>query len=101
MSLVRVHEVGVVEDRVLRVAFSDGLVRELDFSSCREGVFASLSDDELFEAVAVDPVAGTVSFPGGIDFDPDVLHGDAVAASPQQPVLVREYRLERSARAVR
>lgn len=97
MSLVRVREVEVVAGRVLRIAFSDGLVRELDFVSCREGVFASLSDDEVFDAVAVDPVAGTVSFPGGIDFDPDVLHGDAGAASTQQPVLVCEYRLERSA----
>ena len=97
MPLVRVHDVEVVGGRVLRVAFSDGLVRELDFASCREGLFASLGDDEVFEAVAVDPVAGTVSFPGGIDLDPDVLHGDAVAASPQQPVLVREYRRERSA----
>lgn len=97
MSLVRVHEVEVIAARVLRVGFSDGLVRELDFMSCQKGLFASLNDDEVFDAVAVDPVAGTVSFPGGIDFDPDVLHGDAVAASPQQPVLVREYRLEHSA----
>jgi hypothetical protein len=90
MSLVRVTEVGVVGARVLRVVFSDGLVRELDFAGCREGLFASLRDDEVFRAVVVDPVAGTVSFPGGIDFDPDVLHGDATAASPQHPVLVRQ-----------
>ena len=96
MSLVRVREVGVVGARVLRVVFSDGLVRELDFAACREGVFASLGDDDVFRAAAVDPVAGTVAFPGGIDFDPDVLHGDVAAASPQHPVLVRQYRLEHS-----
>ena len=50
----------------------------------------------LTGVIDVDPVAGTVSFPGGIDFDPDVLHGDAVAAGPQQPVLVHQYRLEHS-----
>ena len=96
MSLVRVREVDVVAARVLRVAFADGLVREIDFAPCREGLFAPLQDDEVFHAVVVDPVAGTVSFPGGIDFDPDVLHGDAVAASPQQPVLVHQYWLEHS-----
>ncbi len=95
VSLVRVREVVIIGTRVLRVVFSDGLVRELDFASCEEGVFTALSDDAVFGSVAVDPVAGTVSFPGGIDFDPDVLHGDAPAASPeQQPVVVRQYRLE-------
>ena len=97
MSLVRVREVGVLGARVLRVVFSDGLVRELDFAPCRGGAFASLGDDEVFRAVAVDPIAGTVAFPGGIDFDPDALHGDVSAASPQHPALVRQYRLEHSA----
>lgn len=97
MSLVRVREVRVVRDRVVRVVFTDGLVRELDFAACRDGLFVSLLDDAVFNAVAVDPIAGTVSFPGGIDFDPDVLHGDAVAASSSGPVLVRQYRLEHSA----
>lgn len=98
MVSVRVCEVSVVGARLLRVVFSDGLVRELDFAGCREGLFSVLDDDEVFAAVRVDEVAGTVVFPGDIDFDPDVLHGDAAAASPhQQPVLVRQYRVERSA----
>jgi hypothetical protein len=29
-----------------------------------------------FASVAVDPVAGTVAWPNGIDLDPDTLHGD-------------------------
>ena len=97
MPLVRVREAEVLAARVLRIVFSDGLVREFDFAPCRDGLFASFRDDEVFGAVVVDPVAGTVSFPGGIDFDPDVLHGDATPAAQQAPVLVREYRLERSA----
>lgn len=97
VALVRVREAGVVQARVLRIVFSDGVVRELDFAPCQDGLFALLRDDEVFRAVAVDPVAGTVSFPGGIDFDTDVLRGDAEAASPQQPVLVRQYRIEHSA----
>ncbi|MCP4100610.1 MAG: hypothetical protein GY750_04185 [Lentisphaerae bacterium] len=58
------------------------------------GVLAALDDDQMFEAVSVDGVAGTVCFPGGIDFDPDVLHGDASPASSLQSSLVRDYRLE-------
>ncbi|MFN3218503.1 MAG: DUF2442 domain-containing protein [Acidimicrobiales bacterium] len=96
MALVRVREVDVIGKRVLRVVFSDGLVRELDFAPCTAGVFRALLDDATFNAVAVDGVAGTIGFPGGIDFDPDVLHGDAESAAVQQPVLVRQYGLERS-----
>ncbi|MBM3662560.1 MAG: DUF2442 domain-containing protein [Actinobacteria bacterium] len=98
MPPVRVRRVAVIGPRVLRVVFSDELVRKLDFAPCEEGLFASLSDDAVFGAVAIDPISGTISFPGGIDFDPDVLHGDAPAASPeQQPVLVRQYRLQHTA----
>lgn len=96
MTLVRVRDVEVVEGRVVRVVFSDGIVRELDFAGCHDGVLAVLDDDAVFNAVSVDCVAGTVCFPGGIDFDPDVLHGDADALSPHQPVLVRQYKLEHS-----
>ena len=92
--LARVQEVEPLDGRVLRVVFSDGLVRELDFAGVLTGVLASIDDDEQFAAAAVDPVAGTVGFPNGIDFDPDVLHGDADPAAGLQPVLVREYRLE-------
>lgn len=94
MATVRVASVESVDERVLGVVFTDGLVREFDFASCNAGVFAALDDDDTFAAVSVDPVAGTISFPGGIDFDPDVLHGDAPAASRHQPVLIRQYRLE-------
>jgi hypothetical protein len=97
MPLVRVREVEVISERVVRVVFSDGIVRELDFARCRSGLFAALDDDAVFHAVSVDPVAGTLAFPGGIDFDPDVLHGDSESSSSQQPTLVRQYRLEHSA----
>lgn len=53
-----------------------------------------IDSDETFAAAEVDAVAGTVSWPQGIDLDPDVLHGDALAASVCTPRLVREYRLE-------
>lgn len=93
-ALARVRDVGVVSGRVLRISFSDGLVRELDFGGVLTGVLASLDDDEVFGAVSVDTVAGTVRFPGGIDLDPDVLYGHSPASSTRQPTVVRVYRLE-------
>lgn len=90
----RVVDVVHLGDRRLRVTFSDGLVRELDFEGALEGdVFAPLASIEAFAAAAVDDVAGTVCWPGGIDLDPDVLHGDYPPASGHAPIVVSEYRL--------
>ncbi|MDH4075423.1 MAG: DUF2442 domain-containing protein [Acidimicrobiia bacterium] len=93
-ALARVREVTVTGARELRVVFTDGLVRELDFTGVLAGVLAVIDSDEAFAAAGVDVVAGTVSWPQGVDFDPDVLHGDAAPASASAPRLVREYRLE-------
>jgi hypothetical protein len=78
------------------VTFSDGLVRELDFADALIGFLAAVDDDMTFASARLDAVAGTVCWPGGIDLDPDVLHGDHVAASEVEPRLVREYRLRQA-----
>ena len=88
-----VHHLG---GRVLGVTFSDGLVRELDFDGVLVGVLRPVDDDGVFAAASVDPIAGTVCWPGEIDLDPDVLHGDHVSSSMVQPRLVREYRLQQT-----
>jgi hypothetical protein len=81
----------------LRLTFSDGLVRELDLGPMIEGgVFESLRNPAEFARAAVDEVAGTVVWPAGIDFDPDVLHGDHRPASGASPVVLREYMLRRT-----
>ena len=92
--LARVTDVQHLGARVLRLTFSDGLVRELDFANALPGVLATIDDDLTFAQVAIDTTAGTVSWPNGIDLDPDVLHGDQAAASAIQPRVVREYRLQ-------
>lgn len=90
----RVVEVDHLGGRTLRITFSDGLVRELDFSgSLQGGVFAPLEDESAFAQAMVDPVAGTVRWPNDVDLDPDVLHGDHQPASGSPPRLIREYRL--------
>jgi Protein of unknown function (DUF2442) len=95
-ALVRVTEVHHLGERVLRVTFSDGLVRELDFADALPGLFAALDDDAAFGAVTLDSRAGTVCWPGGIDLDPDVLYGHRDTASPVRPRVVREYRLQQT-----
>jgi hypothetical protein len=93
-DFARVTIVEHLSGRVLRVTFSDGLVRELDFATALPGVLAALDDDAIFAGAAVDSIAGTVCWPSGIDLDPDVLHGDHPSASAIAPRLLREYRLQ-------
>ena len=95
-ALARVTDVEHLGGRTIRVGFSDGLVRELDFAGKLPGVLATVDDDLVFAQAGVDSVAGTVCWPVGIDLDPDVLHGDAAAAPAVQPRLVREYRLQQA-----
>ena len=92
-ALSRVIAVDHVGARTLRVTFSDGLVRELDFMGTLTGVLAALDDDAVFPMARVDSVTRTVCWPDGIDLDPDVLHGDHDPASPFRPRVVREYQL--------
>lgn len=94
----RVVEVEPLGGHRLRLRFSDDLVRELDFAGVLVGeAFADLADASRFAEVTVDPVAGTICWPGGIDLDPDVLHGDHVPVSGRAPEVIREYRLRPTA----
>jgi hypothetical protein len=95
-ALARVTAVEHLGARLLRITFSDGLVRELDFADALPGVLATIDDDDVYAEVAVDSVAGTISWPKGIDLDPDVLHGDDASASAVHPRVVREYRLQQT-----
>lgn len=92
-KLVRVSDVEHLHSRVLRVTFTDGLVREVDFADALPGVLATIDEDELFAEATVDPVAGTLCWPNGIDLDPDLLHGGTESTSTIRPRLLREYRL--------
>ena len=93
---VRVTAVGHLGGRSLCIAFSDGLVRELDVEEVLDGLLSSIDNDETFAAVTVEEVSGTVCWPGGIDLDPVVLHGDEVAAAAVRPRVLREYRLQQT-----
>ena len=89
----RVLEVEHLGEYRLRVTFSDGLVRELDFIRVvGAGVFEPLTDPVLFAQVSVDEVAGTIAGPEDVDLDPDVLHGDHESANGRAPTVLRHYR---------
>ena len=90
----RVVDVEHLGDFQLRLTFSDGLVRELEFEGVLQGeVFEPLSNRAVFAQVSVDTVAGTIAWPNRVALDSDVLHGDHEPASGRSPVVLREYRL--------
>jgi hypothetical protein len=94
--LPRVLEVEHLGEYRLRLTFSDGLVRELDFAGVirdRGGVFEPLGEPAFFAQVAVDSIAGTIAWPNGVDLDPDVLHGDHEPASGRPATVLKQYRL--------
>jgi hypothetical protein len=62
----------------LRLTFEDGTVGDVDFAG-REwrGVFEPLNDPAEFARVEVDPEAGTITWPGGLDMAPEPLYAEA------------------------
>ena len=90
----RITSVEHLGGRLLRLVFTDGLVRELDFEGALPGILAEVDSDEVFPTARVDPLAGTLTWATGADFDPDVLHGEVPSTSPHRPRLVSEYRLQ-------
>ncbi len=61
----------------LRLEFADGSTGSVDLASWiggRRGVFAPLQEPAFFARVSLDPEAGTVVWPNGVDLDPDMLY---------------------------
>ena len=64
----------------LELTFTGGAIHHLDFARRilgRGGVFGPLEDPAFFKQVQVDPEAGTIVWPNGDDFCPDVLYAFA------------------------
>lgn len=78
--LPRITNVRHIGEFWLEITFADGARAELDFADRvvgRGGVFTRLEDLTFFKQVRVDPEAGTLVWPNGVDLDPDVLYSDA------------------------
>jgi Protein of unknown function (DUF2442) len=72
--------VAVVGDHILRLLFSDGTAGDVDFSAERwTGVLEPLNDPAFLAQVIVDPEAGTIVWPNGIDLAPEPLYEKARA----------------------
>jgi hypothetical protein len=77
-KLIKIRTVEPLEGHWLRVAFSDGAVKDVDVGGllANGGVFAPIRDSrDLFDQVRVNPETQTVEWPGEVDLDPDVLYG--------------------------
>lgn len=71
----RVSHFSIVGPYTLSVAFSDGTEQRIDFKPVLHGgLFGPLQDLATFDAVTLDPEAGTLVWPNGADFDPATLH---------------------------
>jgi hypothetical protein len=77
-QLVDITAAEVIAQYRLRLTFADGTVGEVDFAE-REwrGVFEPLSDPDYFARVEVDPEAGTITWPNGLDMAPEPLYNEA------------------------
>ena len=77
MMLPRVTRVRHIEGYRLALTFTDGTTGTIDFRSQvvgRGGVFHPMEDPDFFKQVRVDSEAGTIVWPNGVDFCPDVLY---------------------------
>ena len=71
----RVTGFQIVGPYTLAVSFEDGVEQRIDFRPVLQGgLFGPLQDPATFDAVALDPEAGTLVWPNGADFDPATLH---------------------------
>lgn len=79
--MLRVTSVQPLAGHRLRVAFNDGVEREVDCAFLLHGTLGEpLRDPEYFKQVRVDDEARTVVWPNGLDPAPELLHGDRGSA---------------------
>lgn len=100
MMFPRVRQVRYLGDYRLELSFTNGVVSELDFEARivgRGGMFAPLEAIDFFKQVQVDPEAGTIVWPNGVDLCPDVLYSLATG----EPIHVEQDPQKRSAHARR
>ena len=70
----------------LLLTFDDGARREIDIATLTDfgGVFRALKDKAYFRRVRVEPDIGTIVWPNGADFCPDVLYEKSTPAQAQE-----------------
>jgi hypothetical protein len=73
-KLYHVTDFELREDYSIAVRFNDGTEQVIDFEPVLHGeLWGPLRDPKLFNRVTIDPIAHTLSWPNGADFDPETL----------------------------
>ena len=83
-----VTDVRVLDGYRVELTFSDGVRGVVDLANRivgRGGVFGPLEDPVFFRRVAVDNELGTIVWPNGADFCPDMLYRWATGESVSRP----------------
>jgi len=71
----RVESFDRVGSHTLRISFTDGLSREINFAPVLKGeLLGPLQDPDVFAQVQLDAEVHTLVWPSGADFDPAILH---------------------------
>ena len=89
-NLYRVTAFEITSDYTLRITFHDGTKQLINFEPVLYGeMWGPLRDPRLFNQVQIDPIAHTLTWPNGADFDPETLRNwseykDELAARAQQ-----------------
>jgi hypothetical protein len=82
--MLRVTSVQPLDDYRLRVAFNDGIERDVDCTFLLHGTLGEpLRNPAYFRQVRVDDEARTVVWPNCLDPAPELLHGDYEPAVPE------------------
>jgi hypothetical protein len=90
--MARVNYVRPAGEYRLELGFTDGTKGSVDLRERiegRGGVFAALNDSSVFEQVRVDSEAGTIVWPNGVDFCPDVLYALVTGVPTAHAVMQR------------
>lgn len=93
-KLYKVTGFEIVGDYTIRVLFDDDAQQIIDFEPVLHGeMWGPLRDLAVFNQVSIDPIARTLTWPNGADFDPETLRNwpqykDELAARAQQWDLV-------------
>jgi hypothetical protein len=78
--MIRIIEARPLEGYRLKVRFNDGLEGIYAVApEQRGGVFLSLRDPAIFNAVRLNPDFGCVEWPGGVDLCPTSMHEEMLA----------------------
>ena len=74
-KLYKVINFKIVTDYTIQVEFDDGTEQVIEFRPVLYGeMWGPLQDLALFNKVELDPIAHTLAWPNGADFDPETLH---------------------------